>query len=197
MDMLSTAKRKDALPDPAKINPLLLKRVSEVTQKATAKNSNKIDVAEAVRRAVDRPSLSIKGQPTSGVAVSGSTFHCSVEQVVGGGNFWKTAEAKGSDRGSATSILQFSEPVQHNSDDVMTSIPADYGSRELVQLLDLVRQSFPGEFTWRHVAGGGFGAADALAVAWRSIPGHPDTSSARWSWGRLMVRVGSNLQPVC
>jgi len=149
--LLSTAKRKDALPDPAKINPLLLKRVSEVTQKATAKNGNKTDVAEAVTRPVDRTSLSIKGQPTSGVAVSGSTFHCSVEQVVGGGNFWKTAQTKGSDRGSATSILQFSEPVQHNSDDVMTSIPADYGSRELVQLLELVRQSFPGEFTWRHV----------------------------------------------
>ncbi len=129
MDLLSTAKRKDALPDPAKINPLLLKRASEVTQKAVAKNVNKTDVAEAVTMPVDRSSLIIKGQPSSGVVVSDSTFHCSVAQVVGDEVVVAAAQTKGSDIASATSILQFSEPAQHNSDDVMTSIPEDYGSR--------------------------------------------------------------------
>jgi hypothetical protein len=40
----------------------------------------------------------------------------------------------------------------------MEVVPEDYGSRELVQLLNLIRQSLPIE------GGVGFCAADALAV---------------------------------
>ena len=129
MDLLSRAKRKDALPDPAKIiNPLLLKRDGYVAQKGATET--------AVTSPVDRASLIIKGQPSAGVAVSGSTFHCSVEQVVGGKVVVSAAQAKGSDIASDTSFAQLS---RHNPDDVMESIPEDYGSRELVHLLELVR----------------------------------------------------------
>jgi hypothetical protein len=152
MDLLSTAKRKDALPDPAKINPPHFStavHTSEVAQKARAKNVNKTDVAEAVRREVDLPSLSIKGQATSGAVVSAPPFHCSVAQVADVSSFWKTAQAKGSDIASDTSILQFSEPAQHNPDDVMSSIPADYDYPALVELLHLVRRAIQVKFTWR------------------------------------------------
>ena len=142
LDILSTAKRKEALPDPAKINPELKKCASE--------NLNKHATDEARPTAVDRRSLILKGQPNSDAVVPTSTFHCSVEQVIGGESVVETTQAKGSDGASDTSSVWMD---RHNADDVMESIPADYGSRELVQLLELVRNSFATEkagFTWRH-----------------------------------------------
>lgn len=151
----TTAKRKGSLPDPSKINPLLLKRASEVTQKLTSKNVNKNEVAEAVTREVDLPSLSIKGQPTSHAPVSGSTFRCSVDHVTGNLAAPAAAQTKGSVRGTDSSLAQF---IRHNPDDVMEVVPEDYGSPELVQLLNLVRQSLPIEersrFLRRRCAGG-------------------------------------------
>ena len=140
MDLLSTSKRKDALPDPAKINPLLKNRVSE--------NTNKAHVAEAVTSPFERASLIYKGQPTSEVVLSTPPPHRLVAQDLGHISLQQTAQTKGSDSGSETSTLQLS--AQHNPDDVMTIIPADYGPRELVEILELLRQSYNVGLTWRH-----------------------------------------------
>ena len=141
MAMLSKAKRKDVLPDPAKINPLLSKRASE--------NANKTETAEPVTRAVDRPSLILKGQTPAEVVLTVPPPHRLVKQKFDVGTYTgRAAESKGSDRGSEASPLQFSVPTPHNPDDVMV-IPADYDSRELVELPLLVRQSCNVGLTWR------------------------------------------------
>ena len=142
MDLLSKAKRKDVLPDPAKLNPLLSKRASE--------NTNKTETAEPVTRAVDRPSLILKGQTPAEVVLTVPPPHRLVKQKFDVGTYTgRAAESKGSDRGSEASPLQFSVPTPHNPDDVMTTIPVDYGSRELIELLELLRQSYNVDLTWR------------------------------------------------
>ena len=142
MDLLSKAKRKDVLPDPAKLNPLLSKRASE--------NTNKTETAEPVTRAVDRPSLILKGQTPAEVVLTVPPPHRLVKQKFDvGTSAGRAAESKGSDRGSEASPLQFSVPTPHNPDDVMTTIPVDYGSRELIELLELLRQSYNVDLTWR------------------------------------------------